>query len=600
MDTGIAQTRLPKFEPFVATAYPANKQISVLKIIDHQRSTNRDNSCLAPSSRQALENVELSRVGHYGTDAYEKETGILPYNHTTRTPHGSPERSPPDSPLHSYLPELSTDLDQKVVAKPWASFEMASTLFLESRQISPERENPAISTASTGINSPKMNAAQLKLLSNVRWDQIRELRTEVLSLRSQVHQLRTVLRRKQDAKSAAYDIAFRRMQMQAMDVLITEYNLPSKGHKTIEQLMQDCQDAQDEYGPLEDDCNQLEAHLSSREFRLTQLEDLFYSQSKRKEYQAPEQDTQDKQYTRGIVPDPEVRAEQHDDVIQDITDLQFHPLVAQYLSKLGDLDLAQESLDDCVEQKEALEAEKDSRLRSGLALDPDDQTWLDNSHQEYGILLSKISSLEAEVEAMKRECHKRGLVDEYGDPTTFREQEEGAFKSEEVLPGNHASGYVKYPLLLPHPGTDQDELRDYNPRPDERSDLTTNRINSWILSQLRTSALDVNLLASIFECSIGKTNDEWQFSVLLFWYEDDTAKDNGGLKVHTGSLTTEAGPMLDLSDSEDGEVIINHYYSELGGQPHSSCSDSSDITEIAGWKGKPPTSQKRGLFWNSD
>jgi hypothetical protein len=178
---------------------------------------------------------------------------------------------------------------------------------------------------------------------------------------------------------------------------------------------------------------------------------------------------------------------------------------------------------------------------------------------------------------MKQKCLSRGLVNEDGEPTTFRDQEEGYFNEEdEVHPGNQRSEYVKYPLLIPHPGMDQAGLKPYDPKPDEKSDQATNRINEWLLERLRMSVLDVNLLESTFENTIGKTDDEWQFSVLLFWYNDGTSTDSGTFPARTGSLTTEGkDPGVELPNPTTKGLTIYRYYPDFRA-PSSRSNNSRD------------------------
>ena len=43
----------------------------------------------------------------------------------------------------------------------------------------------------------------------------------------------------------------------------------------------------------------------------------------------------------------------------------------------------------------------------------------------------------------------------------------------------------------------------------------------WILNRLRSSPLELNFLARIFEGTVGeKIQDDWQLSVLKFWHQD--------------------------------------------------------------------------------
>jgi hypothetical protein len=204
---------------------------------------------------------------------------------------------------------------------------------------------------------------------------------------------------------------------------------------------------------------------------------------------------------------------------------------------MGDLELLVERRVDFVEEKEALEEERESRLRFGLTLDPDDQDWLEASQGTEEELTEKIRQMEKELEDMKRTCIAQGLVGEDGEPTSFQSQELVSFKGEEdVDPQDHKSEYVKYPILLPPPGRKLQEIGGYEPRPDEDSDPTTN-INKWMLDQLRTSPMDVNLLARTYEGKHGRIIDDWQVAVLSYWYRDGTVEGATISAVYTSSAT---------------------------------------------------------------
>jgi len=356
--------------------------------------------------------------------------------------------------------------------------------------------------------------------SELEWGRIQKLRVDNWSLRSQIHEMRSNLREKQRAKSEADDILFRRMTVEGLGVLHGHGNLPSTGQKTLKELMADCQAARDAYGPLEDDCNKLEDQLSGQEFELYRLEEHFYSQP-----QEPIVTQEESPVTPAPFDDYEPFSSSVD---EEFEELEYHPQVLKYLSRLGDLDLQRERLVDLIDEKRSLEEEREKRLRFGLTLDPEDQGWLENAQTSEDELTEKIRMLEKDLEAMKQECLSLGLVDEYGEPTSFQSQEQGSFNGEEDMnPQDQKSEYVKYPLLLPHPGVKQWEFEGYEPKPDEKSDPTTSRINEWMLQQLRMSALDVNLLARTFQAIFGEIDDEWQIHVLTVWYNDGTMKSAG-------------------------------------------------------------------------
>jgi hypothetical protein len=364
--------------------------------------------------------------------------------------------------------------------------------------------------------------------SKTTWQQIQRLRVDNWSLRSQIHEIRARLREKQFVKSVAEDLLFKRIRSQEFLEPSQKPKLLVKGEKTIADLMQDCQDARDEYGPLEDDCTTLEDQLSGQELRLARIEEDFYNRPKASPISHPD-DSVNPAF-RSVSPESK-------SYFNGLEDMDTHPLVSKFLSRLGDLDLLRERHEDLVDDSEALEKERDSRSRFQLPLDSEDQDWLDNARKSEEKLLEEIHTAEADVAVIRNQCLEMGLVDENDEPNDFESQEQVSFKGEEdVNSQDQTSGYVKYPLLLPHPGAKREELAGYDLKPDEKSDNTTTRINDWLLQQLRSSALDVLLLASTYEGKGGEINDRWQFSVLSFWYKDGTiaAVGNTGVQLTVG------------------------------------------------------------------
>jgi hypothetical protein len=303
--------------------------------------------------------------------------------------------------------------------------------------------------------------------------------------------------------------------------------------------MHDCQVARDDYGPLEDDCNRLEDLLNGQELELDRLEEAFYNRP-------PDEPS--------ILSESPLQLAEIDDsqpysgsVEEEEEEFEYHPSVARYLSKMGDLDLLQERLEDLLDEKRLLEEERVKRLRFGLTLNVEDQQWLENAHNQEDELSEKIRFLEKDLEIMKQDCVSRGLVDADGEPVDFQIREQRSFDGEEDLdPLEHRSEYVKYPLLIPHPGMKPRNFEAYGPEPDEKSDFTTIRINEWLLQQLRTSALEVNLLARTFQNLSGAIDDRWQTAVLMGWYRDGTVGKPNHIRVYTSSMTTQA-PLISNS-----------------------------------------------------
>ncbi|TVY93862.1 hypothetical protein LAWI1_G001881 [Lachnellula willkommii] len=376
--------------------------------------------------------------------------------------------------------------------------------------------------------------------SRTAWQQIQRLRIDNWSLRSQIHEIRARLREKQINKSVAEDLLFKCFRSQEVLASSRMPNLLVEGEKTIAELMEDCQNARDEYGPLEDDCTTLEDQLSGQELRLARIEEDFYNRPKV---------TSISNYDDSVNPAFRSVSPESKGSFDALDDIDTHPLASKFLSRLGDLDLLRERHGDLVEDREALEKERESRKQFQISLHADDQKWLDNATRSEEELLDEIHIVESDVAALRKQCLGMGLVDHNDELTNFESQEKLSFNGEEDVDSqDRISEYVKYPLLLPHPGVKHEVLAEYDPMPDERSDNTTNRINDWLLQQLRSSALEVRLLASTYEDKGGEINERWQFSVLSSWYKDGTIAASRKFRLYSSSSTTHVTRHSNVSE----------------------------------------------------
>jgi predicted nuclease with TOPRIM domain len=485
--------------------------------------------------------------------------GVTPAGATWSAPPLSlPSRTRPNS---EQMPRVSTAVDQPVFQRSVPTDRESRNSPAKSSRVSLKMTSSTASTSEPpgAPSTPSATAESRKLrpgsTAEIEWDRIKKLRNENWSLRSQIREMRNNLRRLQHEKSEADDILFRRLTVHGLG--FGEGSLPH-GQKTLVELMHDCQEVRDSYGPLEDDCNDLEDQLSGQEFELDRLEEAFYK---------PHPDEESIMSERPLTPvGVDDGPPYPSSVDEEEEESEYHPLVARYLSKMGDLDLLQERLEDLLDEKRTLEQERERRLRLGLSLMRGDQQWLENIPGAEEDLCEKIRILQKDLEVMKQDCLAQGLVDADGEPVGFQIHEQRSFDGEEDLnPLDQKSEYVKYPLLLPHPGVKPPTYEREITNPSERSNRTimresssepydtTGRINDWLLQRLRGSALDVNLLARTFQALSGTINSprHWQISVLRVWFRDATVKNRGGgLRALTdSSMTTQAPPLSsDLSD----------------------------------------------------
>ena len=353
---------------------------------------------------------------------------------------------------------------------------------------------------------------------------IRRLRELIWGLRSRIQEQRGILRSKQYAKAAADDKYMQLARLKESRVDTGTHFISNEG-KTLQELFQDCEQMRSEYGPLEDDCNALEDQLGSHEYTLTRLEENFVRICNL----AIPQDSQS--------PSPDIILDGRSERSSSDGLQNFHPLVANYLSKLGDVDIFRERHERLLEEKEGLEGDRETRRGVNLTLAPEDEAWLEQSDQLEDEILKDLHGAQTEAEELRKKCLAAGLLDEDGEPKDFQTQEQDAF-AEDVDAKGRKSEYLKFPTLLPQPGTTDMKFKASAPRPGEQSGSAGDHINQWLLHCLRSSPLDVYLLAKTFEAEVGNFEARrWQSDVRDHWYKDGAIKDASQYQID--SITSE-------------------------------------------------------------
>jgi hypothetical protein len=391
-------------------------------------------------------------------------------------------------------------------------------------------------------NAPLANSVAEKIsdidINRLRteWERIDRSRKTVWALRSRLQQQRAILRSKQYAKSIADDKYMRHVRlMESARISLTLGPAAGTRDSRLEELLQDCENTRAEYGPLEDDCNLLEDdcglldnQLGSQEFELTRLEEQFFKRWRQSStVSAPET----------VNPQTPLDEESIDDSSDE--EQEFHPLVAEYLSKLGDVEILRERLEWHRDEKFALQSEKDTREKVDLRLASDDQSWLDESGEIEDGLLVELKEAELAALVLKEKCLAKKLIDENDEPKDFfHTREEDALSDDDVDAKGLTSEYSKFPTLLPQWENKRLDFYTSAPKPDEFSHNAGDHINQWLLHMLRLSPLDVSLLARTFEDVGGVIGEDWQLEVLRLWYNDGAVKDAAGYRVYSAAATT--------------------------------------------------------------
>ncbi len=364
-------------------------------------------------------------------------------------------------------------------------------------------------------------------------------RNNNLSLQAKIHEKRVILREKQNAKSALENNLIQRIRMQELGFLRETVN----DQRSIMDILQEFQAARDTYGPLEDECNELENYLAREEFELYQQEEEFYQNwefqpiSRFKHYDEPtryEHESSSEIPLSGYEQEPT-----------------YHPLVEKYLEKKGDLEILEEELDDLKDERTSIQDHMESRSLVGLSLTSEEQIWLDNSQKGETDLLFQIHRLEQEVGELKNLCYEMKLVDEDGDPTDWKSitvKEDSDIKPE-------LSIYSKFSNLLPEQNTNSDILQEYAPilakeeaeqlreKPSEQTPRQTAlQINIWSLRILLASAMDVKLLDYFLSRYKRHLTPKMQHLALRTWFTDveNTPTRRRYQPSRSESMTTQA------------------------------------------------------------
>lgn len=376
--------------------------------------------------------------------------------------------------------------------------------------------------------SPERTGLGHAQLVNER-ERLESYRRGIATLKLELQKMKQKLRNRDDELSVKEDHLLKKLTLAAL-VHSEMYSKPNAQVSIILELKSILQSRRSELGPLEDDCSKLDSRISLLETQAQELEQSFLDNLRKLEISAIN--------LQPLTPERNhLGPESVEDDVEDDVNISYHPLLEQYLSLQGDLDILLERLAEVMDERDDLEDQQAVRATVNHVLGPDEQEWLDASGALITDLELQIEKLEMEVEQRRQECFAKGLVDAEGDPVELTAQEDTFFTQEpDLTTGSEVSDYMRYPTLLPQPlvKPDPDEQEDQLP-PEE--DLTTGaRICAWLLDRLRDSALEVNLLARTYDMEAkGKESTAiWQVAVLKLWYEDDTVRNN----AQTGTVKT--------------------------------------------------------------
>jgi len=234
---------------------------------------------------------------------------------------------------------------------------------------------------------------------------LRSLRTNALRLRSVLKIKRKELSEKEAAKSSADDAFIRHVrENRSIQPHLNAQTFPQDATDSYFVAMQT---ARDEFGPLEDEYTRIEDILDETEFEMARIEVRLYGPEP-----APEP---------GHESDSLSFFPQAADLLGTTSapgsflglsnkyPAQYEPIHAEYLSRLGDLDLARERYQNMTQEHESLLVEQESRLRVGMDLHPNLKMFLDDLPAREAGLQGEITEIELDVERLKSQCLQAGI-----------------------------------------------------------------------------------------------------------------------------------------------------------------------------------------------
>jgi len=412
------------------------------------------------------------------------------------------------------------------------------------------------------------------------WRKLPLLISKALKLRSRLRNKRLDLQEKQSIKSAA-DEAFMRhvRESRVSPTAATASNSILANALDVDSLYSAMQNARDDCGECEYEYSELEELLDETEFQLAKTERHLRGTklSELPESEIAESTMKRSDSITSSAPDSLLgissgHAEDYD------------PLQAEFLSRLGDLDLAKERYDNLGLERDRLLSRQATWLPVGLDLHDDEKLFLSGFQNDEVTIQKEIAKIEADLDRLKEQCLMAGL--DISTDNTWSEQGSGeeddprrSNEGEEVLETGGGdiiqettarSSYSTFPLILPSPlallAISKIKIPFDNLITEFDENNKGDRICRWLLHKLRASPMEVELLVRVFLQIVRllsfqqwKTDIlQYQWNVLSLWEKDRANKDQSAFKAIPTPSFIETDISSILLKGESQETKMTH------------------------------------------
>jgi len=236
------------------------------------------------------------------------------------------------------------------------------------------------------------------------WERLRELRANVLRNRTQLRIKRRQVRVSQSDKDRADDTFMKYVRGHISPGTVTSDPTTRQGiGSSLGEIFSALQETRDNYGPLADSYNILEDMVDEQEFEMAKLESRLYKTKLTVSVETANNTTQDADFHLYPAPPDSLLG-----LSTEISD-NYHPLHADYLSKLGDLDLTMEQYHQMMQEHENLISLQQFRHRLGMELDEEGVKSLSAFPVRESDSLRHIEKIEKEVEQARERCLVEGI-----------------------------------------------------------------------------------------------------------------------------------------------------------------------------------------------
>ncbi|KAG8159688.1 hypothetical protein KVR01_010325 [Diaporthe batatas] len=401
-----------------------------------------------------------------------------------------------------------------------------------------------------------------------KWKKLETKRDEVRGMREDILRLRRKTQRRRLRKDSADNsfMSFLRpllVSTKATSSLTTSHSRLRELFECMQKARDKCQDVETTLELMEENLGYAEDELNGQEKSL--IDELRPDAKIATNAKAPEPTKR-----RSSSPLPTsllgIGAEGPED---------FHPLYKKFISEVGYLQLAEEHHRDLLFRKESIEREQDHlklaqdyRPPNDRRLETQDLTFLKDFGLHMQESISEMEKLQVDVERLRQMCRNRGVFPKHAplhEAYRFeRDLGDDIFLSPDPVEDKDAfplftsrfgvllyspkhlieeppitakaalrravslkDGDILYPFKQEMFATAAKEYLIEHLIQDAKDSDKTDFINRWLLHRLRTSAVEVELLYSLFVSSSSLTIldfEQWQQDVLFYWTRDDQAR----------------------------------------------------------------------------